>query len=121
MNWRRRALGYAVALVLSVSVVAPVGAATAREERTAGGLQAVWSDLEILWQLARTVWFGFDAATSATTATPTSTATGEPVPADGSGTGTEGGGGAGARGGSGGNGTQGGGGTDGGPDVDPFG
>lgn len=109
MNGRRRALGYAVALVLSVSVVAPVGAATAREERTAGGLQAVLSDLEILWQMARTFWFGMDSAASATTATRVPTAAGEPVPDDGAGTD----GGAGARGGSG-NSTQGGGGAGGG-------
>lgn len=120
MNGRRRALGYAVALVLSVSVVAPVGAATAREERTAGGLQAVLSDLEILWQMARTFWFGMDSAASATTTARLPTAAGEPVPDDGSGTD----GGAGARGGNGGNSTQGGGGgggTDGGSSTDPNG
>lgn len=119
MNGRRRALGYAVALVLSVSVVAPVGAATAREERTAGGLQAVLSDLEILWQMARTFWFGMDSAASATTATGIPAASVEPVPDDGSGTDS----GAGARGGNGGNSTQGGGagGGDGTGSYDPNG
>jgi hypothetical protein len=117
MNGRRRALGYAVALVLSVSVVAPVGATSAREKRTASGLQAVLSDLEILWQMARTFWFGMDSATSATTATRVPTAAGEPVPEDGSDSG-----GTGARGGANGpHGSGGGGETDGGPDYDPNG
>lgn len=115
MSWRRRTGGCAVALLLSVSLVAPAGAATNREDRTAGGIQAVWQNLETLWLVAQSWWLGgIESATSAVTETSVDPA-GEPIP-----TGTDPD--PGARGGAGScNGTTGGGGETDGGSYDPNG